>query len=75
LQTTKSRKKAQGDLTDYLCLLCFFVASLRGVPEHGEEVAGGPDDNKQMPDEMVVPQSLRGKKSEARCVGNSPGEY
>lgn len=49
-----------------LCFLCLVWLSC--VPEHGEEVACGAGDNEEMPDKMVVTDSLGGKEREATGV-------
>ena len=38
------------------------------VPENGEEMTDGSGDHKQMPGEMCVPDSMRGKEADAGSV-------
>ena len=45
------------------------------VPEHCEEVADRSGDHEEVPDEVVVPDTVRGEERETAGVSNSTGEY
>ncbi len=45
------------------------------VPEDGEEVTRGAGDYEEVPDEMVVADSLRGEEREATGVRDPAREY
>src|SRR5689334_18012816 len=53
--------------------LCF--CELRTVPEHGEEVARGPCNHEEVPDEVIVTNTLCGKEREPTGVRESAREY
>jgi len=60
----------------FLCLLSFCAfCVLSGVPEYREEVARGAGDDEEVPDEMVVADSLRGKEREAAGVRDPARKY
>ena len=48
---------------------------LSRIPEHGEEMAGGSSNHKQVPDEMAVSQAVRGEEREAARISNSTRQY